>query len=351
MRWSQLVVCIVTTAALFSAGCKRSAADGKPFSGQEINVLNWGDYIDEELLTEFSQRTGARVVYDRFASDAELEAKMLSGGGGYDVIFPSDRGIAPLIKRDLLSELDRGRLSNWKNLDPAFLGARFDPTNRCSVPYFWGTLAVGIRTDQVKGDVQGFEVLFDPRYKDRITMLDDAESVTAAALLHLKHPMNSTDPAHLAEVKELLLRQRPLVQAYTSDGFKEKLIKGDAWVSLGWNGDLMQAARENANIRVLVPKAGTLIWVDSMAIPRDAPSPDLAYEFVNFLLDPDIAARNANFVKYGTPNLAARAKINKELLDDAAIYPPAEVLKHCQWLLDRGAGIKPIEQLWQEVKQ
>jgi spermidine/putrescine-binding protein len=291
------------------------------------------------------------VQYDNYSSESELETKLLAGGGGYDVIFPSDRSMAPLIQKGLLADLDKSLLPNLNHIGAKFMGAPYDPENRYSVPYFWGTVAVGIRTDHVTDPVKGFEVLFDEKYKGRITMLDDAENVIATVMLHLGHPMNSTEEAHLAEVKDVLLKQRPLVQAYTSDAFKEKLIKGEAWVVLGWSGDILQARGENENITAVVPETGTMIWVDAIAIPKDAKNDRLAHEFINFLLDPAIAARNAKVVQYATPNVAAREKLDPEMLADPAIYPPQEVLDRCQWLQDRGAEITKIERVWQEVRQ
>jgi spermidine/putrescine-binding protein len=343
-------LCIVGCGASSTKTLGPSAAN-LPFSGQRLNVFNWSDYIDEDLISEFQNRTGATVQYDKYSSESELETKLLAGGGGYDVIFPSDRSMAPLVAKHLLDDIDRSQLTNWKNLDPKFLGAPYDPENRFSVPYFWGTVAIGIRTDHVKDPVTGFGVLFDERYKGRITMLDDAENVVATVLLHLGKPMNSTDEADLKQVQELLVKQRPLVQAYTSDGFKEKLMKGEAWVVLGWSGDILQAAADNENIKAIVPDSGTMIWVDAMAIPKDAKNKRLAHAFINFLLEPDIAAQNANAVRYATPNEAARAHMSQDLLEDPAIYPPQQVLDRCQWLRDKGAEIAKIERVWQAVRQ
>lgn len=335
----------------FASGCKQDSDPNLPYSGQTLQVYNWSDYIDKDLISEFEKRTGAKVNYTNYSSDSDLEGKLLTGGGPYDVVFPSDRSMTLLVKKNLLAELDRQQLPNWKNLDPKFLGRRFDPKNRVSVPYFWGTVAIGIRTDHVKEPVQGFEVLFDERYKGRITMLDDPEHVVAIALLHLGLPMNSTEPADLAKAKALLQKQAPLVQAYTSDGFKEKLIKDEAWVVMGWSGDILQARDEEKNVKAIVPASGTLIWVDSMAIPKNAANPRLAHEFINFLLDAQISGRNANFVKYASPNQAARAHIDAKFLNDPVIYPPAKVLERCQWLEDRGPAFARIEEIWKQIRK
>jgi spermidine/putrescine-binding protein len=359
MRWKLAArLLLLTIATLCWAGCgdRPAKPSGRvssnfPYAGQNLNVFNWSDYIDPELIPEFQSRTGATVQYDNYSSESELETKLLAGGAGYDVIFPSDHSMAPLVAKQLLANIDKALLPNWKHLDPKFLGAPYDPENRYSAPYFWGTVAVGIRTDHVTDPVKGFDVLFEERYKGRITMFDDAENVVATVLLYLGYPMNSTDDEHLAKVKEVLIKQRPLVQSYTSDAFKEKLIKGEAWVVLGWSGDILQAAGENENIRAVVPETGTMIWVDAMAIPKDAKNKRLAHEFINFLLEPEIAARNANTVRYASPNVTAREYMTKDLLDDPAIYPPQEILDRCQWLKDKGSDIAKIERLWQEVRQ
>ena len=331
-------------------GYSFSGSGGRPFEGQQLNVFNWSDYIEPSVIEDFEERTGATVQYDNYASDEDLESKVLSGGG-YDVIFPSDKSLATLMKKDMLGELDRNKIPNWKNLDPRFLGVRHDPKNLHTAPYFWGTLAVGIRTDRVKGPVRGFEVLFDPRYRGRIVVMDDKEHVVAAALLHLGLPMNSTRDNDLVKARDLLVRQRPLVQAYTSDNIKEKLISGEAWVALGWNGDILQARREEPAVKCIVPASGTLMWVDSMAVPKDAPNPELAHAFINYLLDPDVAVRNARKVRYASPNRAARPQMDADLLDDPAVYPPAAVLDRCRWLEDHGQDIRKIERVWRAVRR
>ena len=344
------VLALPLGALVLGVALSSSGGRGRPFEGQWLNVFNWSDYIDPDVIKDFEERTGASVQYDNYASDEDLEARLISGGG-YDVIFPSDKSLAALMKLGLLSELDRDKLSNWNNLDPRFLGVRHDPRNRYTVPYFWGTLAVGIRTDHVKQPVKGFEVLFDERYRGRIVMMNDKEHVIAAALLYLGLPMNSTDDEDLAKARDLLRRQRPLVQAYDTDTIKEKLIKGEAWVALGWNGDILQARREAPEVKCIVPASGTLMWVDSMAVPKGAPNSELAHAFINYLLEADVAVRNARKVRYASPNRAARPKMDADLLDDPAVYPPTAVLDRCRWLEDRGQDIRKIERVWRDVRR
>jgi spermidine/putrescine transport system substrate-binding protein len=331
-------------------GCGSRNSGGMPV----LKVFNWSDYIAEDVIPEFEQRTGCRVVYDNYSSDSELEARLATGGGAYDVIFPSDRAMQALLAKDLLQPLDHRELRNLRHLDPKWLDPPCDPGNRHSAAYFWGTVAVGIRPDRVAGRPAGFEALFDPAHQGRITMLDDAENVVAATLLKLGRPMNSVAPADLAAAQGELLKQKPLVQAYTSDAYKERLISGDAWASLGWSGDLIQAAdvaaEEQTEIRVVVPVTGTMIWLDSMAIPRAARNVELAHELIDFLLDPSVAMRNAEFVHYPTPNRTALKMLPAAAREDANVYPPAATLARCQWLKNRGAEIGKIEAVWRVVK-
>jgi spermidine/putrescine transport system substrate-binding protein len=345
-------------AAALAAGCGRGGDVASARDGRVLKVFNWSDYIDDEVIRQFERRTGCTVVYDNYASDSELETRLATGAGSYDVAFPSDRAMIALVAKGLLAPLDRWRLNNFRHLDPKFLALSFDAQNQFSVPYFWGTLAVGVRTDRVKQPGTGLDALFDPQNRGRITMLDDMENVVAAVLGHLGLPLNSVDPAHLRAVKRLLLQQRPLVQAYTSDSYRERLIAGDAWAALGWSGDLLQAEQElrkmghgEARIRVIIPAGGTMLWLDSMVIPKAAANVELAHAFIDHLLEPQFAVMNALKVNYASPNAAARARLPVAMLADASIYPSPEVLDRCTWLKNRGPDIERIERLWREVRQ
>jgi spermidine/putrescine transport system substrate-binding protein len=343
----------MAASAATAIGCSRRGIAKR--AGRELKVFNWSDYIHPDMIAKFEQSETCRVVYDNYSSDAELETRLATGGGAYDVVFPSDRAMPALLAKNLLSEIKLSQLANVRHLDAKFLGWPFDRKNRYSVPYFWGTVAVGIRTDHVTGPVSGFEVLFDQAYRGRITMLDDMENVVAAVLAHLGLPINSVAAADLERAKQLLVAQRPLVQAYTSDAYKDRLISGDAWVSLGWSGDLMQAADEAAKngheIRVVVPASGTMIWLDSMAIPRAASEVELAHRFINDLLEPEVAKKNAEHVRFATPNRTALSLLSANMRQDESVYPSPATLNLCEGLQDRGAQIEKIEAIWREVRQ
>ena len=333
------------------AACHRSEDARGRLGADTLRIFNWSDYCDPEIIPQFERETDCTVIYDNYSSDAELETRLATGGGAYDVVFPSDRAMHALLAKNLLRELEHSALPNFRHLDAQFLSPPVDPGNRFSVPYFWGTLAVGIRTDKCLRTAAGFEPLFDDGNRGRITMLDDLENTVAAVLLHLGLPLNSVEPAHLQKARQLLLEQKPLLQAYTSDSYKERLISGDAWAALGWSGDLSQAAREEARIAVVVPRQGTMMWLDSMVIPRAARNAALAHRFINFMLSPETAERNALAVQYATPNATARARLPQSMLSNESIYLPAATLAQCDWLRNRGPLIERVEAIWREVRQ
>jgi spermidine/putrescine-binding protein len=344
----------VAVAATCTSGCS-----GKQST---LKVFNWSDYIDDSLIQQFERQAGCTIVYDNYSSDSELETRLAAGAGAYDVVFPSDRALTALLAKKLLQPIDRQELPNFSHLDPRFLNRPFDPENRHSVPYFLGTLAVGIRTDlTAAGD--GFEPLFTEANRGRVTMLDDMENVVAAALCHLRLPLNSVADDDLAAAQRILMAQRPLVQAFTSDSYRERLISGEAWAALGWSGDLLQAESElreqgtggsrpaeRPRVNVFVPEWGTMMWMDSMVIPRRAENVDLAHAFINFLLDPQVAAINAQKVNYATPNAAARQLLPAAVLANASIYLPPALMERCTWLEDRGAQIEKVERVWRAIR-
>lgn len=338
------------------AGCGQKRQEN---GGRTLKVFNWSDYIDERVIADFETEYGCRVIYDNYSSDAELETRLVTGAGSsYDVVFPSDRAALPLIAKGIFQALDRDQLPNYRHLDRAFLGQPFDPENTFSVPYFWGTMAVGLRKDKLRDPGPGLAPLFDKTNRGRITMLDDMENVVAAVLGHLGFPLNSVEPAHLAAAQQLLLDQKPLVQAYTSDAYRERLITGQAWAALGWSGDLLQADAElvrmgnpSARVDVVIPPGGTMLWVDSLMIPKAAENVELAHAFINYLLEPQVAATNARKVNYASPNAAARKLLPPAMLADTRIYPPAEVLARCAMLQDRGPKIESVERVWRVVRQ
>jgi len=324
-----------------------AAAGARPV----LNLFIWSGYLAPDTLKVFEQRLRVRVQCDLYDSTEALLAKLQAGNAGYDVVVPSDYTVQILRKRALLSPIDRARVPNMdKYLDPQFLNRSFDPDNHFSVPYTWGTTGIGYRKDLVQQPVDSWQVLWDERYRDRIVMLDDMRENFGAALKLAGHSLNSRIPEQLGQAKALLEKQKPLLRAYNSSNYQELLASGDAWLVQGWNGQIVKAAQENANIAYVLPREGTTLFIDSLCIPSDAPNQQLAHLFINYLLEPETAAAVMNHTGYVLPNRAARPYVKKSLQNSLALFPEPTMLSRCEMLEDIGETVLLYDRLWTEVK-
>lgn len=337
LRW---LAALVLAAVL--AGCGERGADADP---RVLRVYNWSDYIAPQTIARFERETGIRVTYDVFDSNEVLEAKLLSGASGYDIVVPTSEFIGRQILAGVFQPLDRSRLPNHRNLDPAllrFLG-KVDPGNAYAVPYLWGTTGIGYNVAKVRAalgadvPVDSLALVFDPANLARlqrcgIAFLDAPREVFATALRYLGLDPNSTDPLLFQnDARALLARVRPYVTYFHSSQYINDLANGEVCVVLGWSGDILQAAdraREAGNgveVGYRIPREGGVIWFDMLAIPVDARNVENAHRFIDFLLRPDVIAEVTAHVKYANPNLAADVLVPAGLRDDPAIYPPATV--------------------------
>jgi putrescine transport system substrate-binding protein len=310
-----------------------------------LNVYNWSDYIAPDTIPGFEKETGIKVTYDVYDSNEVLEAKLLAGGSGYDVVVPT---ASPFLARQIMAgvyrPLDKTKLPNWHNLDPRILArvAAADPGNRYGVPYMWGVTGIGFNVKAVKaalGDkapLDSWGLIFDPGNAKKlaacgISLLDTPQEVFPAALAWLGLDPTNHNTADLDKAFAALLKIRPYVRKFHSSEYINDLANGDLCVALGYSGDVVQArnrAREAKNGVVIdfrVPKEGAQLGVDMMAIPRDAPHPENALRFINYILRPGVAAAITDAVSYPNPNLAATALVEPALRDDPAIYPPEAV--------------------------
>lgn len=313
-------------------------------------VYNWGDFIDESILEEFEKETGIKVVYDTYSTNEDMYVKIKSGGSNYDVIFPSEYMVTRMIQEDMLLKIDLGKIPNYKNIDPNLMGADYDPKNEYSLPYMWGTLGILYNTTMVDEEVDSWDILWDPKYAKEILMLDSQRDSIGAALLKLGYSVNTKDPKQLAEAAELLKQQKPLVLAYVVDEGKDKMVSGEAALALTWSGEAMYAIGENPDLTYAIPKEGTNIFFDVMAIPKGAKNVEAAHKFMDFLNRPDIAARNAEYTGYSTPNLAARALLPEEIRNDPRAYPGEDVLARTEVFISLGETLKEYDRIWTEVK-
>lgn len=319
-------------------------------NAKQLNLYIWSAYISETTLHRFEKETGIKVRFDTYDSNEALLEKMMSGVSDYDVIVPSDYMVRVLSHQNLLEKLDLAKLPNHKNLGKMFTNLPYNPGNTAAVPFLWGTTGIGYNKTKVTDPVDTWSLLWNPKYKDRILMLDDSRECFGSALKLKGHSINTTDPALLQEAQAMLIQQKPLVKTYSSSNFDEILLSGDVWIAQGWSGQLAKAADQNKDLAYAIPREGTTIWVDNLAIPAASQHKDVAYTFINYCLDPHNAAEITDFSGYASTNDAARPLITPHIANDPARYPDEATLAKCEFIQDLGDTTKLIDRLWTEMK-
>ena len=314
-----VAICIV-----FIGGGFYYAKENDVMNGEKLVVYNWGEYIDPEVLTMFEEETGIDIVYEEFETNEILYPKISSGAIAYDVICPSDYMIQRMIENDLLSEINFDNIPNLKNIGKQYLeqSRQFDPENKYSVPYCWGTVGILYNKMMIDEPVDSWSILWDPKYKDNILMQDSVRDAFGVTLKYLGYSLNSTDLDELTEAKNLLIEQKPLVQAYVIDQVRDKMIGNEAALGVIYSGEAIYAQKENPNLEYVIPKEGSNIWIDSWVIPKNAEHKENAEKFINFLCRPDIALMNFEYITYSTPNEAARELIEDESIRNSEIAFP-----------------------------
>ena len=342
---------LVAFAFLTLASCRDEPSTGAPAEAGQLNVYIWTNYLPQEVVDEFQRRTGIRVNVDTYDSNEAILEKLQSGVADYDIVVPSDYMMKILIPEGLVRTLDHARLPNLKNLDPRFLNRAYDRENRHSVPYLWGTTGIGYDRRKLKEPVDSWGVLFDERYAGRILMLDDPREAFGAALKLMGRSINETDPAVLRQAAERLKQQKRLVRTYNSSDFANLLAAGDVDVAHGWNGELAEAvANAPDRLAYVVPKEGGTLWIDNVTVPKTARNVDAAYKFLDYVMEPAVAAKIVNGAHYAGANQAALPLIDAKIRNDPAIYPPQEVLDRCELIEDLGKTTQLIDELWTEIK-
>ena len=312
-------ICIV-----FIGGGFYYAKESGVVNDDKLIVYNWGEYIDPEVLTMFEEETGINVVYEEFETNEILYPKVSSGAIAYDVVCPSDYMIQRMIENELLSEINFENIPNIKNIGSQYLeqSKQFDPKNKYSVPYCWGTVGILYNKTMVDEPVDSWSILWNPKYKDSILMQESVRDAFGATLKYLGYSLNSTDLDELTEAKNLLIEQKPLVQAYVIDQVRDKMIGNEAALGVIYSGEAIYTQKENPNLEYVIPKEGSNIWIDSWVIPKNAEHKENAEKFINFLCRPDIALMNFEYITYSTPNDAARELIEDESIRNSEIAFP-----------------------------
>ncbi len=359
------VFCVLLLALLSGAAAAKERA---------VNFYNWSDYIAPTVLDDFTRETGIKVRYDTFDSNDTLEAKLLAGKSGYDVVVPTAYFLARQIEAGIFLKLDKAKLPNLVNTWPDISDrlARYDPGNQYAVDYMWGTTGIGYNVKDAR-QIVGLDVpaaslldswddVFDPARIARfegcgVHLLDSSDDIMSAALFYLKLDPNSSDPADLQKATDLLTKIRPYVRKFHSSEYLNALASGEICLVVGFSGDVKQAQKRAAEakggvaIGYSIPKEGAQLWFDVFAIPKDAPDPDEAHALINYLLKPEVAAKNTNFISYANGNLASRKFIEKSILDDPTIYPDAAVMAKLYTISAHDQKTQRlINRLWTRIK-
>lgn len=342
---------LVLLLTLLATSCSKSDQPAAAAPPKELNIYIWSEYLPQPVIDEFTRRTGIAVTVDTYDSNETLMAKLASGVAGYDLVVPSDYVIRPLAAQGLIARLDHSKLSNLSNLDPAFLNQRFDPGNQYSIPYLWGTTGLAYNKKIITTPVDSWDVLFDPKYSGRILMLNDMRECFVVALKRMGKSANETDPDVLAKAADMLKQQHALVRTYDSENYDRTLESGDVVVAHGWNGQMAKVVSDRPDeFAYVLPKEGGTIWMDNVSIPTTAKNPDAAYQFINYILEPQAAAQIVNGVDYASANVAARPFIDPKILNDRNIYPTHEMVKGWEYLDDLGKTNRLLDELWTEIK-
>ncbi len=318
-----LVLSVVMVMSLTAGltGCGSSAE-----SKGEVNVYNWGEYIDETLLDEFTQQTGIKVNYTTYSDNESLYSMLSSGTADYDVIIPSDYMISRLISEGMLEKLDFDNIPNYSYIDDAYKGLEYDPDNEYSVAYTWGTVGIIYNTTMLDYVPDSWSVLWDENLSGQILMFDNSRDALGIALKYLGYSQNTTDEAQIKEAVDLLIEQRPLVQSYVMDQIFDKLEGGEAAVGPYYAGDAITMIAENPDLAFVTPKEGTNLFVDAMCVPKGAANKANAEAFINFMCDPENMAKNIEFIGYSSPSSAARKLLSDDLKDSEIAYPDTSLL-------------------------
>lgn len=351
----RFIVSFLGALALFGAASAQSEGEEwlcpAGYEGQTLNVYNWATYIAEDTIANFEEACSVKVVYDTFASDDDMLVRLRQGNPGFDIVVPSDVIASLMIEEGLALEIDKARIPNWANLDPSFLDLSFDPDNRYTVPYQWGTAGIGYNTERV-GEVTSWTDLFE--HDGPVAWIEDTTVVLGVALIMSGLDPNSEDPAEIRQARDYLIDHGGNVVYIARDDGQELLLRGEVDMVIEYSGDIFQIIEECEcdTYAYVIPEEGANFWVDSLVIPAGAPNKALAEVFIDYILDPHVSADISNYTAYGTPNEVAfdRGLIDEELAEDPAIYPDAETSERLFFALQSAEREEILFEAWDEVK-
>lgn len=344
------LILLSVVALLFMVRHQLNASSGMT-ADNTIVFYNWGDYIDPEIITQFEEETGYRVIYETFDSNEAMVSKVEQGGTAYDVIVPSEYMIEYMLENQLLQPLNYDLLPNIGHIDPRFLDLSFDPGNQYSIPYFWGTLGIVYNAAEIDEEIQHWDDLWNPAYENKILLVDGAREVMGIGLQSLGYSLNETDDTALTVATAKMKALMPNVMALAADEIKMYLAQGEAPIGITFSGEAASAMEDNEDLVYVVPSEGSNMWFDNMVIPRNATNVEGAHALIDFMMRPEIAAQNAEYVGYSTPNKDAIELLDPEITSDEAFYPSDATIGQLEVYSDLGqTKLIQFNDLYLEIK-
>jgi len=344
-----VVLVLAIVAGLLTLGACSGSKDGKV----TLKVYNWGDYIDTEVIKIFEEETGIDVIYDTFDTNEAMYTKIkTTGTSTYDVVIPSDYMIKRMADEGMLAEIDVSKLENYHLISDNYKGLEYDPENKYSVPYMWGTVGILYNTKMVDDVVDSWSILWNEKYARKIFMMDSVRDSIGITLKLLGYSLNSTNIEHLKEAEEKLMEQRPLVLGYIGDEVKDKMIAGEAALAVVYSGDAitcMDPEEGNPDLAYAVPKEGTNLWFDAICILAGSEHKEEAMKFIDFMCRTDIAAMNRDFINYSTPQTEVYESLPDEIKNDPVQYPTQDIIDRSEVFADLGESVSYYEDLWVRV--
>jgi spermidine/putrescine transport system substrate-binding protein len=319
---------------------------------KKLSFFNYDTYTGENTLADFNAATGIEVKLDLFADGDELFTKLKAGNPGYDVIVPPSNTLERMIKANMVMALDHSKIPNIANVDQQFMNASFDPGRKFSLPYMWGTVGIGYRISKVEGAPDSWKWLFDDqKYAGKVAVLGDQEHAIGGALKYLGYSYNSTNMEELTKAKDLLIAAKSIIKKYADDTGQDLLAQGEVDLTMEYNGDIAQLMGEDKDVSYIIPKEGSNVWEDTIAIATGAPHPENAHAFINYVFDKDAGKHIAETIQYATPNKAAKEIMDPAYRENAAIFPPDDVVAKCEYAAYLGEeALRVRDEIWTAIQ-
>jgi len=318
-----------------------------------LDIFTWAGYIDDALLKRFKNETGIDARFNVYGSNEEMLGKIqASGGGEYSIIYPSDYIVSQMAELGLVSELDHSRLQGLTNLFPRFQNPPADPGLRYSVPTAWGTTVLIYNTERLKSQPEDWNFLWEHQQElaKQMTLLDDPREVLGATLKMLGYSYNSSDPEHIRQAYEKLVALKPAIASFTTDAWQNQILAGDLLLAMGYSADANKLSRQNNKLQYVIPRSGSSVWMDTIVIPKTAPNPEGAYAWINFMLQPDVAAQICERLSFATPNQVAYNQLSPQVRNNTGLFPPEELLQKCESIAQVGEFVEVYDRYWTRLR-